>query len=145
MSFFRIFLICAIVLGLGTAGALAVPNAMHAAHNAMSNSVLNLNMGPQNGSKQNGTAAVKDVTGGVWVKVSVMNEPKGASEPAHIHKGTCAKLDPAPWKPLTNVVNGTSITTIKGITVADLKKAHYAINVHKSVAELKVYVSCGDL
>ena len=125
--------------------ALATPNAMHEAHNAMSKSGLNINMGQLNKSKQDGTATVKDVSGGVWVKVSVYNEPKGASEPAHIHKGTCAKLDPAPFKPLSNIVNGTSTTTIKGITVAELKKAHFAINVHKSASELTHYVSCGDL
>jgi len=144
MSLSRPFLCLAAFLALGTS-AFATPNAMHEAHNAMSNSVLNINMGPQNGSKQNGTATVKDVSGGVWVKVSVMNEPKGASEPAHIHQGTCAKLNPSPWRSLNNVVNGTSTTTVKGITVAQLKKAHYAINVHKSAAQLTVYVSCGDL
>ena len=125
--------------------ALAVPNTMHKMHNAMSSSVLNINMGPQNGSKQNGTASVKDVAGGVAVKVSVFNEPKNASEPAHIHMGTCAKLNPAPYKPLSNVVHGTSTTTVKGISVASLKKGHYAINVHESAANLKHYVSCGDL
>ncbi|MBV8364474.1 MAG: hypothetical protein JO193_07905 [Candidatus Eremiobacteraeota bacterium] len=128
-----------------TGTAFAVPNAMHRMHNAMSSKVLNINMGAQNGSKQNGTASIKDVAGGVWVKVSVFNEPKGGSEPAHIHQGTCKKLNPAPYKPLSNVVNGTSTTTVKGITVASLKKAHYAINVHQSAANLKKYVSCGDI
>ncbi|MBV9148844.1 MAG: hypothetical protein JO024_03190 [Candidatus Eremiobacteraeota bacterium] len=128
-----------------TSTAFAVPNAMHRMHNAMSSKVLNINMGPQNGSKQNGTASIKDVSGGVWVKVSVFNEPKGASEPAHIHEGTCKKLNPAPYKPLSNVIKGTSITTVKGISVVSLKKAHYAINVHESAANLKHYVSCGDI
>jgi len=128
-----------------TATAFATPNTMHKMHNAMSSKVLNINMGPQNGSKQNGTATVKDVSGGVWVKVAIFNEPKGASEPAHIHMGTCAKLNPAPYKPLSNVVNGTSVTTVKGVSVTSLKKSHYAINVHQSAANLKRYVSCGDL
>lgn len=144
MKFFQPAAAALVVAGLAIP-ALATPNSMHAAHNSMSSTVLNINMGQQNKSKQDGTATVKDVSGGVWVKVSVYNEPKGASEPAHIHKGTCAKLDPAPWKPLNNIVNGTSTTTIKGITVAELKKAHYAINVHKSASDLKQYVSCGDL
>jgi len=135
----------ALIAGGIAAPALAVPNAMHSMHNAMASTTLNINMGQQNGSKQNGTASVKDVSGGVQVKVSVMNEPSGASEPSHIHKGTCANLNPATWKPLKNVVNGTAVTTISGITVADLKKAHYAINVHQSAANLTHYVSCGDL
>jgi len=128
-----------------TGTAFAVPNAMHRMHNAMASKVLNINMGPQNGSKQNGTASIKDVSGGVWVKVSVFNEPKGASEPAHIHERTCKNLNPAPYKPLSNVVKGTSVTTVKGISVASLKKSHYAINVHESAANLKHYVSCGDI
>ncbi len=127
------------------APAFATPNAMHAMHNAAASVTMNINMGAQNGSKQNGTAMVKAVPGGVWVKVALMNEPKGASEPAHIHVGPCAKLHPAPWKVLSNVVNGTSITTVKEVTIAQLKAGHYSINVHESAANLKRYVSCGDL
>ena len=138
--------IAAAVIAVAVTGtAFATPNVVHRMHNAMSGKVQNINMGAQNGSKQTGTAQIKGVPGGVWVKVSVLNEPKGASEPAHIHQGTCAKLNPAPWRALSNVVNGTSVTTVKGITIDQLKAAHYAINVHKSLKEIKVYVSCGDL
>lgn len=144
MNLNRTILAGAIALAV-TGTAFATPNVMHRMHNAMSGKVQNINMGEMNKSKQTGTAVVKGVPGGVWVKVSVLHEPKGASEPAHIHAGTCAKLNPAPWKALSNVVNGTSITTIKGVTVDKLKDAHYAINVHKSAAALKTYVSCGDL
>ena len=127
------------------APALATPNTMHSMHNAMAKTTLNLNMGEQNNSKQNGTASVKAVSGGVLVTVSVMNEPANAVEPAHIHMGTCAKLNPAPWKPLSNVVNGKSTTTVSGVTIAQLKKGHYAINVHESAANISHYVSCGDI
>jgi hypothetical protein len=34
---------------------------------------------------------------------------------------------------------------VSGVSVAELKKGHYAINVHKSLTDLKTYVSCGDL
>lgn len=103
-------------------------------------------MGAQNGSGQNGTATIVNKGSGVLVTVTVSNEPKGASEPAHIHAGTCSKLNPAPWKPLSNVVNGVSTTTVPGVTVAQLTgKTKYAINVHKSAAMLKVYVSCGGI
>ena len=125
--------------------AMAVPNAMHGMHNAMSKSVININMGALNGSKQNGTASVKDVAGGVQVTVSVFNEPKGASQPAHIHQGHCPSVNPAPWRSLKNVVNGKSVTTVPGLTVAQLKKGTYAINVHQSLKNIKHYVSCGDL
>lgn len=120
-------------------------NPLHKAHNEMSGKKLDINMGAMNGSKQDGSASVEAKGAGVVVTVKVFNEPKGASEPSHIHKGTCKKLDPAPFKPLNNVVNGLSVTTIAGLTVDDIKKGTYAINVHKSAADLKTYVSCGDL
>jgi hypothetical protein len=65
-------------------------------------------------------------------------------QPAHIHKGTCANLDPVPAFPLTNAVNGMSDTTVS-VGWAELAKGGYAINVHKSAAEVSTYVSCGDI
>lgn len=127
-----------------TAPAFATSNSKLNAQNMHSSTALNINMGAQNGSKEDGMASVKDVSGGVLVKIALKNASANA-QPAHIHKGTCAKLDPAPWKPLSNVVGGKSTTTVPGITVADLKSGHYAINVHKSASDLKTYVSCGDL
>lgn len=120
-------------------------NPMHVAHNEIAGHSLQINMGQQNESGQTGSAGVTDVNGGANVTIEIKSEPKGASEPAHIHKGTCSKLDPAPWKPLTSVVNGKSFTHVPGLTVAELKKGKYAINVHKSATDLKTYVSCGDL
>lgn len=103
-------------------------------------------MGAQNGSGQTGTATIVDKGTGVLVTVTVSNEPKGASEPTHIHLGTCSKLNPAPWKPLSNTVNGVSTTTVPGVTVAQLTgKTKYAINLHKSLKQLSVYVSCGGI
>lgn len=127
-----------------TAPAFATSNSKLNAENTHSKTALNINMGALNGSKEDGMASVKDVSGGVLVKIALTNASANA-QPAHIHKGTCAKLDPAPWKPLNNVVGGKSTTTVPGITVADLKKGHFAINVHKSASDLKTYVSCGDL
>lgn len=120
-------------------------NPLHQAHNAMSGKTLNINMGAMNGSKQDGSASVTDKGNGVEVLVKLNNEPKGASQPAHIHEGTCKNINPAPWKPLKNVVDGKSTTMVAGVTVAELKKEKYAINVHKSANDLKTYVSCGDL
>jgi hypothetical protein len=164
MKFTRTILSCGVAIvaaaalsacGSGTSttttAASAAPDAngggkMAAATAKMTNaSTINVTMEAQNGSKQTGTATVTAKGTGVQVMISLTNEPKGASEPAHIHDGTCAKLNPAPWKPLTNVVNGTSSTTVAGVTVAELQKEKYAINVHKSAADLKTYVSCGNL
>lgn len=106
---------------------------------------MTINLSAENGSKQDGQAFLNDTPDGLKVKVQLKNEPAGASEPAHIHEGTCAKLNPTPWKPLTNVASGVSTTTIKGLTLAELKKGQYAINVHLSASNLGHYVACGDL
>ncbi|HET6275045.1 MAG TPA: hypothetical protein VFE16_03805 [Candidatus Cybelea sp.] len=144
----RIFQSAALVVSLGvglTATGLAATNTMNHVNNAMSAHSMTINLGAQNGSKQDGQAFLNDTSAGLRVKLQVKNEPAGAAEPAHIHQGTCAKLNPAPWKGLSNVVGGVSVTTIPNLTLADLKKAHYAINIHESAANLKHYVSCGDL
>lgn len=120
-------------------------NPLHVAHNEIAGHSLQINMGQQNNSGEAGNASVVDEKGGVNVAIHIKSEPKGASQPAHIHKGTCTKLDPVPWKPLNPVVNGQSMTHLKGISVAEIKKGKYAINVHKSANDLKTYVSCGDL
>jgi hypothetical protein len=118
--------------------------APHKPASAMASS-MTITMHGQNGSKQNGTASLKQAGANVLVKISISNEPKGASEPAHIHPGYCATLNPAPWKPLQSVMNGMSTTTVKGVTLAQLKKSDYAINVHESAKNIKRYVSCGDI
>lgn len=121
-------------------------NPLHVAHNEMAGHSLQINMGQQNNSGEAGNASVVDAKGGgVNVTINLKSEPKGVTQPAHIHKGTCVKLDPAPFKPLTSVVGGKSFTHVPGLTVAELKKGKYAINVHKSANDLKTYVSCGDL
>jgi hypothetical protein len=121
-------------------------NPLHVAHNEIAGHSLQINMGQQNNSGEAGNASVTDAKGGgVNVTINLKSEPKGVTQPAHIHKGSCAKLDPAPFKPLTSVVDGKSFTHVPGLTVAELKKGKYAINVHKSANDLKTYVSCGDL
>ena len=132
--------------GNGSAGQVQQVNPAHVARNEMSSHSLQINMGAQSNSGQSGSASVADAKGGgITVTVDLKGEPKGASEPSHIHKGTCAKLDPAPWKPLSSVVNGKAVSHVPGVTVAEIKKGKYAINVHKSANDLKTYVSCGDL
>jgi hypothetical protein len=129
----------------GNANQVKQLNPLHVAHNAIAGHSLQINMGAQSNSGQAGNASVTDVKDGVNVTIHIKSEPKGATEPAHIHPGTCTKLNPAPWKPLNPVVNGNSMTHVAGISVAQIKKGKYAVNVHKSATDLKTYVSCGDL
>ncbi len=96
----------------------------------------------QNSSNESGTATL--TSAGESTKVVL--EVKGAegTQPTHIHKGTCAKLDPKPAFPLSPVVNGKSETTVKA-SMKDLTTGGYAINGHKSAQDLKTYVFCGDI
>jgi len=66
------------------------------------------------------------------------------AQPAHIHSGTCAKLDPTPAYPLDNVVDGKS-TTVVHVSLDALLKKPYAINIHRSTKNLKEYVACGNI
>jgi hypothetical protein len=121
----------------------ATPNALHHAGNAMHPATININMGALNRSRQNGTARLSQSGRNVTVKVAVFNQPKRTVEPAHIHRGTCAHLNPVPYKPLTSVVNGTSVTTLP-LDLRTLKQSRFAINVHDA-KNPKRYVSCGDI
>ncbi|HUS16327.1 MAG TPA: hypothetical protein VM536_15115 [Chloroflexia bacterium] len=100
-------------------------------------------MHAQNGSGEDGTATITTNGNGVMVTLKLANGPTVA-QPAHIHPGTCANLDPTPRYPLTSAMNGMSETSLN-VSMNDLLTGSYAINVHKSAAEASVYVSCGDI
>ena len=105
---------------------------------------LQIKLVPQNNSGESGTATLMDGEKGLIVKLH-MTPASDADQPAHIHKGTCDKLDPKPTYPLKSVVKGESETTVPDVTIAMLEKAPFAINVHKSTTEIAVYVSCGSI
>jgi Cu/Zn superoxide dismutase len=127
------------LLGTALAGMLA---AAAAADAPMS---LTVKMTAQNGSGESGTAVLTQTADGVKVVITLTGAPKDTPQPTHIHPGTCAKLNPAPKYPLTNTVNGSSTTTVKGVKLSDLLAGTFAINVHKSSTEIATYVSCGDI
>lgn len=107
-------------------------------------SAITVTLAGQNNSGIAGTATLTPMGDQIRVVINVTGEPAGASEPAHIHEGTCANLNPAPKYPLANVVNGTSSTTVN-VPLATLTSGQFAINMHKSAQELSVYVACGDV
>jgi len=103
-----------------------------------------VNLSEQNESSQSGTATLTEANGKVKVTLKLTGAPKDAAQPAHIHKGACPDVG-AVLHPLNSPVNGMS-ETILDTTFAKLKtELPLGINVHKSAAESKVYVSCGDL
>ena len=108
---------------------------------------------PENGSNETGMVTLSQTKKGVVVSIVTDTAPD-SPQPAHIHKGSCAKLDPSPAFPLTMIAKGTnsmgapkgvSMTTLTGVTLAQLESGAYAVNVHKSVPEAKTYVACGDI
>lgn len=98
----------------------------------------------QNGSHEYGTVALKPRGDSVDVEVHVVGSPAGVSQPAHIHMGTCATLDPSPKYPLQPILDGVSETIVK-VPLATLIAMPMAVNIHKSADDLKDYVACADL
>ncbi|HTU82133.1 MAG TPA: hypothetical protein VMF61_08390 [Candidatus Acidoferrales bacterium] len=105
---------------------------------------LKIDLKAENGSGETGTATITQESDGVKVDIALKNAP-AAAQPAHIHPGTCANLTPAPKWPLTSVINGSSTTELKGVTIAQLLADKYAVNVHKSTTDLATYVACGNI
>jgi len=105
---------------------------------------VTVKLSQQNKSKESGTARLTPAGDKTKVELNIKGAPKGVSQPAHIHEGSCAKLDPKPAFPLSPLVNGKS-ETIVNASIDDLTSGGYAINGHKSAQEVSTYVFCGDL
>lgn len=111
---------------------------------AQTNASTTVTMNALNGSGQDGTATITNKSAAdVSVSLS-LNNGTSTAQPAHIHKGSCANLDPNPAFPLTSATNGKSDTDVM-VAMSELAKGGYAINVHKSATEAATYVSCGDI
>lgn len=98
----------------------------------------------QNGSGELGTVTLTAVGDKTRVDVALANAPTDVPQPAHVHAGSCATLDPKPKYPLTTVVDGMS-TTMLDVPMSQLVAGGLAVNVHKSTKEIPVYVTCGEL
>lgn len=105
---------------------------------------ITVTMKALNDSGETGTATITQQTDGVKIVVDLKNAPK-AAQPTHVHVGTCGKIKAAPEYPLVNSEDGKGTTVLKGVTIEQLLKGDYAINVHKSADDLGTYVSCGNI
>lgn len=101
-------------------------------------------MAAQNGSNEIGTVTLTPLGNKTRVTIALAHAPEGLAQPAHIHEGPCAKLNPKPKYPLASVVDGVS-TTVVDVTMDSLTTGGLAVNVHESAANLGKYISCGDL
>lgn len=96
-------------------------------------------------SDQNGTAVLTEKNGRVQVVLDLSSTtPITNPQPAHIHSGSCDTLGNIVY-PLSNVVNGKSITTINVTMAKLLSSLPLAINVHQSAADINTYTSCGNI
>src|SRR6185503_18476956 len=95
----------------------------------------------QNKSGEAGTARLTPEGDQTKVEISLKGADKAGSQPAHIHDGSCKKLDPKPKYGLSNIESGKSTTTVP-VKLDELTGGNLAINVHKSAADLKTYVAC---
>lgn len=111
---------------------------------AAATSTLTVNLDAQNSSGESGAATLTQMGADVEVVISLKGAPATTPQPAHIHDGTCADLKGVAY-PLSNVVDGKSTTTVKGVTIDKLLGGKYAINVHESAANLGKYVACGEI
>lgn len=94
---------------------------------------------------QTGTVLITQKNNQVVVTITV-NQPNGVggSQPVHIHSGTCPGVGKIIY-PLSNIVNGKSVTTLN-TTLSKLKAQEpLVINIHKSASEIGVYTACGSL
>jgi hypothetical protein len=98
----------------------------------------------QNRPGETGTATFQQIAGGVRIVVKMAGAQNGV-QPAHIHTGSCARLNPRPRYALADVVRGSSVTTIRGVTLARLLKGRYVIDVHESSADVTRYVACAAI
>jgi hypothetical protein len=113
---------------------------------AMSMGPVKFTLHPQNHSGETADVVMTEADGNTIVTVTTQNGPGAAvAQPIHIHKGTCDTLDPKPMYPLSTLQNGTSTTTLKGMTIEQLEASDFAINVHHSTSDVPTYYACGNI
>ena len=98
---------------------------------------------PLNNSGESGNAVLSEEGAKTKVVVTINGAPAGVGQPVHVHKGTCAQLDPQPAFGLTTLTDGKS-TTVIDVAIGDLRN-RYAINGHKSAQDANTYVFCGNI
>ncbi len=105
--------------------------------------ILMVELEEQNDSGESGTAELRGEGGQTIVEISLDGAP-AAAQPAHIHKGTCANLDPEPAYALPNLVDGVAGDTV-AVSLDELLDGEYAVNIHRSVDQADLYTACADI
>lgn len=139
----KLRLLAVLISGIAVGGFAVAQDKMEKKKSGGAKSVT-VRLGQQNKSGESGTARLTPAGTGTKVEINLKGAKKGMSQPAHIHEGSCAKLDPKPKYGLQNVVDGKSTTEVP-VGMDALMGGNLAINVHKSADEVKTYVACGDI
>jgi hypothetical protein len=98
----------------------------------------------QNASGQSGTVTLSKQGDGTQVVIDSFSPFGRDAQPAHIHKGTCANLDPEPAYALPNLVDGVAGDTV-AVSLDELLDGEYAVNIHRSVEQADLYTACADI
>lgn len=109
-----------------------------------SESSVSVQLREESGSAQSGSATLTRQGDKTRVVVELSN-PLADAQPSHIHRGSCARPNPAPAFPLNDVRNGKAATTVPVSLDALRGDERYYVNVHKSGAEIATIVACGDV
>jgi hypothetical protein len=107
-------------------------------------SEVTLDLVEQNASGQSGTVTLSKQGDETQVVIESFSPFGREAQPAHIHKGTCANLDPEPAYALPNLVDGVAGDTV-AVSLDELLDGEYAVNIHRSVEQADVYTACADI
>jgi hypothetical protein len=142
----KLRLLAVLIAGIAAGGIAIAPQAQEGKKDAKKSAAksVTVRLAEQNNSGEKGTVRLTPQGDKTKVDVNLKGAPKGVQQPAHIHDGSCAKLDPKPKYPLQNVVDGKSTSEVP-VKLDELTGGNLAINVHKSAEDVKTYVACGDI
>ena len=126
------------------AGALALAGCGGGGGGGGGASELTLELVEQNASGQSGTVTLSKQGDGTQVVIESFSPFGREAQPAHIHKGTCANLDPEPAYALPNLVDGVAGDTV-AVSLDELLDGEYAVNIHRSVEQADLYTACADI
>lgn len=105
---------------------------------------MTVKLNEENNSGESGEAILEEENGKTTVTVSLTGFTQGIPQPAHIHAGVCPGVGTVKY-PLSNIIDGSSVTVLDA-TLADIKQnLPLAINVHKSAQDITNYTACGGL
>ena len=106
---------------------------------------------PGAGSNISGTAEVEpeDKDKGTEAEIHIKGATAGSELPWHVHNGKCGTdggiVGPATSYPVLKVKDDGSAKAEAKLDMPTPTSGEYSVNVHKSAAEMKTIVACGDL